>query len=488
MAYTIDVLINYAEVDNHPTEFQQGWIEDFKRFLELVLIQVVGSKPNVLIKSADDEVTGADISQVAIFMPILSPSYLDSSNCTAYLDDFIQSAGEEAKNRVFKVMKRPLSVEEQPEALQDQIGYEFFNVNVSTGEVEDYTNFFTSEAERDFWMKMVDLAYDIQKGLLMLNTEDVKSEIKSMYSKKSVYLAETGHDLIIQRNIIKRELQRHGYRVLPDHILPSDLTNFKKVVTQQIEECSYSIHLIGNAYGDVPTGADKSIVDLQNQLSAEKSVRIKNKKEFARLIWISPRLDYANERQLAFIEGIKRDISSTEGAEILQTPLEDFKNIVREQLIERRLDIPLIKKEATEKKAGRSVYIVHDKMDTNAVNELREYLEKAGYNVLTPTFEGQLLALRQHHINNLRDLDAAIIYQGGVNNQWVRMKLLDLLKAPGFGRRKPIKSKAIISEKKLQLDLSTYGDQEITIIDKQEMKALDEELKTFLEDLNKASE
>ncbi|TRX52628.1 DUF4062 domain-containing protein [Fulvivirga sp. M361] len=487
MAYEIDVLIAYAEADNHPTEFQQGWVEDFKKFLELVLIQVVGNKPNILLKSEHDELAGADMSKVATFMPVLSHSYLASPKCMGYLEDFVQSAGKEANSRIFKVLKRPLLVDEQPPVLSNQIGYELFNINVGTGETEDYTNFFTFEAERGFWMKMVDLAYDIQKGLLDLNTKSVKSEIKSIYSNKSVYLAETGHDLVIQRNIIKRELQRHGYRVLPDHILPSEVQRLKKVVIDQLEECNYSIHLIGNSYGGIPEGSDKSIVDLQNQFSAEKSARVKDKTKFARLIWIAPRLDYANERQLAFIEGIKRDISSTEGAEILQTPLEDFKNIIREQLIEKRLDIQLVKREVMDDQAGQNVYIVHDKMDSKPVNKLKTYLEKAGYNVLTPTFEGQLLDLRQHHINNLRELDAAIIYQGGVNDQWVRMKLLDLLKAPGFGRNKPIKGKAIISEKKQQIDLKTFGNQEITLIDRQETKALEKELKVFLEELNETS-
>lgn len=49
-----------------------------------------------------------------------------------------------------------------------------------------------------------------------------------------------------------------------------------------------------------------------------------------------------------------------------------------------------------------------------------------------PDFEGELLSVRQKHIDNLRNFDAAIIYRGKVNEQWVRMKILDLLKAPGI--------------------------------------------------------
>ena len=248
--------------------------------------------------------------------------------------------------------------------------------------------------------------------------------------------------LLFKRNIIKRELQRHGYKVLPDHTLPQASNELIKVVQKEIEESSISIHLIGNSYGDIPEGSDKSVVDIQNQLASEKSAGLKDKHTFSRLIWISPKLQHASEKQLAFIESIKRDLASTEGAEILQTPLEDFKNIVREELIEVGIEKKLSKRFEDTTNGKSSIYILHDKIDEKEVAPIKKEIEKLGYQVLLPAFEGELLELRQQHIANLRNFDAAIIYQGKVNNQWVRMKLLDLLKAPGFGRRKADKGQS----------------------------------------------
>src|SRR5690606_39705189 len=111
------------------------------------------------------------------------------------------------------------------------------------------------------------------------------------------------------------------------------------------------------SYGEIPLGSDRSVVDLQNRLAAEKSARAKeNNEEFARLIWISPTLSSASERQKSFIETIKRDVEAQEGAEILQTPLEDFKNIMREELVEAedRKNAEIID--------GPSVYLVHDRV------------------------------------------------------------------------------------------------------------------------------
>jgi hypothetical protein len=95
---------------------------------------------------------------------------------------------------------------------------------------------------------------------------------------------------------------------------------------------------------------------------------------------------------------------------------------------------------------------------------LIEALKKSGFDVMIPEFEGELLELRQKHIENLRNLDGAIIYKGKVNEQWVRMKALDLLKAPGFGRKKPIVAKAIVAAGG-SMNAESYKSQNLQVID-----------------------
>lgn len=483
MAFDIDILIVYSENDNQQaSDTGNGWITDFKRFLEMMLTQVLGDKPNVMLKSEHDTITAANLKKVGILIPILSESFMSSGECLDIVEDFHKISKNDEAQRLFKVLKTPLSFEEQPSKLKDLIGYDLYFINPESGEVEDYKDFFGPDAEKNYWMKMVDLAYDIHESLIILKQTADSKDVKSIYARRTIYLAETGHDLSVQRNIIKRDLQRHGYKVLPDHTLSKEVGNLKKEISKDLKDCSLSIHLIGTSYGEIPDGADRSVVDIQNQMATERSAEVKDKAAFSRLIWISPNLQNASEKQVAFVENIKRDLASAEGAEILQTPLEDFKNIVREELI----DVGIDKKLSTSKtsKNGKpSVYILHDKIDEKETKAIKAAVTEAGYQVLTPSFEGELLDLRQHHITNLRDLDAAIIYQGKVNDQWVRMKLLDLLKAPGFGRRKPMKGKVIISNKDKSIDLSAYKNHDITLIDGDSKTAL-ESLKSFLKDLN----
>ena len=479
MAFEIDVLITFANDDNQ-SENDNGWITDFKRFLELMLVQVLGNKPNIMLKSEHDTITGGNLDKVAVMVPILSPAFMASGESLDTVESFFGTTKKGEPNRVFKILKRPVDIEDQPAKLKELIGYDLYEVDEDTGDVEDYIDFFSPEAERNFWMKMVDLAYDIHESLIILNDLKSNSEVKHIYERRCIFLAETGHDLSIQRNIIKRELQRHGYKILPDKTLPQEVDELKKVVEKELEECSLSIHLIGSSYGDIPQGSDRSVVDIQNQIAAQKSIAVKDKTKFSRLIWISNQLNQASEKQMAFIENIKRDLASSEGTEILQTALEDFKNIVREELIEVGIDKKLGRKHVLPENGQPAIYLLHDKIDAKEIIPIKAFIEKAGYKVLIPSFKGELLELRQEHINNLRSFDAAIIYQGKVNNQWVRMKLLDLLKAPGFGRRKPITGKAIISNKEDQLDISAYKNYNVTLISGDEKGALDS-LKGFLE-------
>ncbi|MGE0772777.1 MAG: DUF4062 domain-containing protein [Cyclobacteriaceae bacterium] len=473
MAFDIDVLIAFAEKDNEASGKDSGWITQFKKFLELMLYQVLGEKPNIVLKEEFDSVTASTLDNAAVLVAILTKDFVESGRCLDTVESFYKHASE--GNRVFKVMKSPLGLQEQPPRLRDLIGYDMYQLDSETGQMKEYSDFFSQEAEKQYWMKMVDLAYDIHETLLMIKQGETRTEVKNIFKRKTIYLAETGHDLSVQRNIIKRELQRHGYIVLPNHTLPNNFNELEKEVRKDLEQCSLSIHLIGSAYGEIPEGSELSVVDVQNRLAAELSlVKKKNKEEFSRLIWISPNLKNASDRQKSFIEAIKRDVEAQEGAEILQNPLEDFKNIMREELLESK------DRKTLEDSGGKAIYLVHDKIDGGAVRPYREALENAGFQVMMPAFEGDLLEVRQRHIDNLRNLDGAIIFKDKVNDQWVRMKVLDLLKAPGFGRKKPIIGKAIVTSETGQ-DYDTFKKQNLTVITGEQQKSM-ESLKMFLQE------
>lgn len=463
MNFDIDVLIIFADNDNEATNGDRpGWVSQFRRFLELMLTQVLGEKVNILLKSEHDSITSPALDNAATLVTILSRDFIKSGGCLDHTEAFIQATAATPKSvgRVFKVFKNYIPVMDQPPRLRELIGYDMYQLDPDSGQMSEYTDYFSTEAERQYWMKMVDLAYDIYDVLLRLRHDGAQSEVKTIYNRKAIYLAETGHDLSVQRNIIKRELQRHGYLVLPSATLPSVYSELERSIIRDLDESSLSIHLVGAAYGEIPEGSDISIIEIQNNLAARKSQQAKSENSnFSRLIWIYPGIANASDKQQAFIERIKRDTEAQEGAEILQTPLEDFKKIMREELLE-----------AHERSAGydsdkTSVYLVYDRVDQAEIAPLRKAIEASGCHVLEPVFEGDILELRRKHIENLRNFDIAVVYKNRVNEQWARMKVLDLLKAPGFGRKKPILGKALIAAKGALGNPESFNKQDIRVIE-----------------------
>jgi hypothetical protein len=479
MVFDIDVLIVFADRDNEtPNKNEQGWVGQFKKFLDLMLTQVLGKKPNIMLKSEYDNMTSPKLDNVGVLVTVLTKDFTQSGQCLDHVESFYKAIdGKSTLPRLFKVFKSPLTVMEQPPRLRELLGYEMYQIDPESGEIREYTDYFSNDAERQYWMKMVDLTYDIYDSLTSIRDNNMAAQA-TLYKRKTIFLAETGHDLSVQRNIIKRELQRHGYNVLPNQTLPGTLGELERVVKRDLDLCNLSIHLIGSAYGEIPEGSDKSVVDVQNKLSADRTVNAKqNSQEFSRLIWIPTNLMHASERQKAFIENIKRDVEAQEGAEILQTSLEDFKNIMREELVDS------VEKISITDTGGRAVYLMHDRIDNLEVKPFIDAIQAAGFKILLPQFEGDLLELRQKHIENLRNLDAAIIYKGKVNEQWVRMKALDLLKAPGFGRKKPIVAKAIFTTPGSGVQAETFRSQNLRVIEGDQQRSLDA-LKSFLQEFN----
>lgn len=472
MAYDIDVLITFADKDNEVGKKSEiAWVTQFKKFLDMMLLQVLGEQTNIVLKSEHDDFTASGMNNAAVMVTILSKEFAQSGRCLDNVEAYYKATAGSKIERVFKVLKSPLTSQEQPPRLRDLLNYDMYQLDNETGQMKEYIDFFSQEAEKQYWMKMVDLVYDIHEALIILKGQ-TKAEVKNIFKRRTIYLAETGHDLSIQRNIIRRELQRHGYVVLPSHLLPMRGEELERLVRKDLEECSLSVHLIGSAYGEIPEGSDRSVLDIQNKLAAEHAVIKRSKKEeFSRLIWIGPNLRNASERQKAFIESLRRDIEAQEGAEILQNPLEDFKNIMREELLASQ------NKTEDQPSAGKTIYFVHDKIDHQQVLPLVDVIQKSGFNVVFPAFEGDLMEVRKKHIENLRQFDGAIIFKGKVNDQWVRMKVLDLLKAPGFGRSKPIQGKAIVSES----SLDNYKNQNVTLISGDSNKSIDS-IKNFLQD------
>ncbi|MCP4231521.1 MAG: hypothetical protein GY771_15430, partial [bacterium] len=174
-------------------------------------------------------------------LSIISPRYIKSEWCTKEVKEFHKAASELSgvkvgnKSRIFKIVKTFVPFEKHPEEIADTLGYEFFISDADTGKTMELGLMSPEELERIYWAKLDDIAHDIRDILMKLKepgaaeapTEDVPS----------VYLAETTSDLREQRDMLKRQLMKDGYRVLPDTRLPLEKPEFIAAADDYLERC-----------------------------------------------------------------------------------------------------------------------------------------------------------------------------------------------------------------------------------------------------------
>ena len=113
--------------------------------------------------------------------------------------------------------------------------------------------------------------------------------------------------------------------------------------------------------------------------------------------------------------------------------------------------------------SSKIIYLILDKEDIEEGQVIAKALKKKGFRVVQPIFEGELVDVRYIHQENLKRCDAAIIYFGNTSEAWIKTKLQDLMKSPGFGRVKKMIAKAVYFRDEKKID-SNYLKKNNTMI------------------------
>jgi hypothetical protein len=231
--------------------------------------------------------------------------------------------------------------------------------------------------------------------------------------------------------------------VLPDQPLPLNSgPRLREVIQTLLQRSKISIHLVGANYGAIPEDETESIVAIQNKLAAERCAD----PSFCRLIWMKPGLEAVDERQRTFLDRLRNDSDAQRGAEILPTTLEDLETVIDDKLKPKKKPEAAV---AQQPNGGsdqlKYVYLLCDRRDLPAAQALRDFLYETDprLEVTLPLFEGDETDLREFHKGNLIACDGVLIFFGEATEPWLSTKLLELRKAPGYGRDRPLTAKAI---------------------------------------------
>jgi hypothetical protein len=452
MKFDHDAFISYAHMDNVGLgEGHQGWISNLHRALEVKLGQLLGKPPHIW---RDPKLQGNDVfaetlldrlRHVAVLVSILSPCYVKSEWTRRELVEFWKAAEAQGgvrlhdKARVFKVLKTPVRRDMHPPELQPLLGYEFFKIDPETGRIRELNEIFGPQAQIDFWMKLDDLAQDIRDLLEMIEATGSPGSASEKPSNETIFLAETTVDVKEQRESLRRDLQQHGYTVLPAGGLPLVSSDMCTSLREDLARSQMSIHLIGKNYGVIPEGHTESIPVIQNELAIDRV----NQGGFSRLVWIPPGLQVEDERQRRFIEGLRMDPRIQVGSDLLETSLEALRTVIQDRL---KRALEPVRKNGVFLPSNENpvqIYLMYDQRDAGVISPWANLLFNCGFEVIRPVFEGDEREVREYHEENLRVCDGALIFYGAAREPWVRRKLRELQKSPGYGRSKPLRAVAI---------------------------------------------
>jgi hypothetical protein len=443
------IYISYAHEDDITLmEEQSGWITTFHLALSTRLGQFLGKD----VRIWRDETPGGEdylnsylitkIHEAAVFIPIVSPRYLNSETCMKELIEFVRAKGHEGltlgnSSRIFKVIKTIVEREKQPLELRQLLGYEFYEMEPDRGRAREFAHNLGPGSDSKFWNKIDDLAWDIKQVIEKQEAVPPEASSSVPFEKPGVYLADVTSDLAAERDNIKRELQHYGYKVLPDRELPLEGAALEVAVREHLARCALSIHLVGSRYGLIPEGPGRrSVVQIQEELAAERATV---DPAFSRLIWMPPGISPAEEIQQKFIQSLQNNIGA--GAELLQRTLEEFKTRILEKLS--RIQPTKLMSQSGDDLTRVYVYLIYDSRDMAAVAPIEEYLFDRGYEIISSLGEGEGAQSAKYHRENLLNCDAVLIYYGNGNQLWLRSRLWDLQKVKGWGRTTPMSATAV---------------------------------------------
>jgi len=442
------VFISYAHIDNsHFSGTEKGWIDLLHERLEVRLAMLLGRSPKIWRDSklrghdAFNTTIALELARSEILLSVVTPRYVESDSCREEIESFFQSAALTGgvqlgdKHRVFKAVKTYVPYAQHPPGTKDLLGYEFYERDQASERVREFDNEIGSQREKDkrYWDKFEDLVWDIHEAIKFLESPTPTNHTST---DVSIYLAETTSDLSEERDKIKRELQQFGHTVFPDKALPLNGPTLQQTVRGYLERCRLSVHLIGENYGVIPEmETERSIVRLQEELAVEQG----DNAEFSRLIWMPPGLQPADERQRKFITDLQNSFTSHNGSELLQVKLEDLKTIIQTKLIQKPKPPPVVINDVDIIR----VYLICDQQDVDAAEPLRNYLFSRDFEVTLPLQDGSEAEALEDHRENLLICDAVVIFQSRASEGWLRMKLRELLKLPGYGRTTPLLGKMI---------------------------------------------
>jgi hypothetical protein len=439
-----DFFLSYRHLDNtvvtgvpaDKTKGEKGWVdhlEDFLRFRVAFYLRRE-TRPwldtkNIRRNEQLTEEIRSGILGSRLFLPVLSPNYLAAGSAFVpqEFDEFIRKAkrdvpGVDRRKRLFKIMRAAVPPEQVPALLRDSLGFEFFHKSTDPAVNGTPIEPSRGDAEQRAFLEIAErLAREVSDRLATIE-DSVRPCLGALY------LASCSDDVDAASGPFRTEFKDSGYNVLPAAAPPLLAKAFDQFVSNHLDQCRISVHLLGEEEGALLS--DNTPVHHRDfELALERC----REGKMQMFVWLQRGLQ-PEGRQKAFLEKVAA--VDLKGFELLDQDFPDLLDAVRQRFkdVAAREKAQSAEPVVREANLEHQAFLLHDLVDHGkghlaAMEQLlRDNLQCGS---LQPIFDREPAARRLYHDACVAVSDIVIFYWGANTPEAAAQQDLEL---PGLLR------------------------------------------------------
>ncbi len=355
-----------------------------------------------------------------VFLPIISEQSVHDLAWTAKAESFLQKLNSVSQNIKIALIS------------SDSHGLELPNIfSIYSFKKIILNEIYKAEKESETLDNLLFNLFDISK-IIAIHFKLNKEHSKKVKTDIKIFLAEVSRELMLAREVIRRELISRGITVFPEEELPTDEISLEKKMHDQLKESKLSIHLIGNSSSGKYTDAGILIEDAQNKIAARYCNQDETEhSDFQRIIWMPHQLKLADKEQEVFVGQILKDRYPQSSTDIVRSSLEELKDIIENNLYHTR-----VHKQKKIESSKKMVYIIQKNTSDKILTKIAEVFEK--HEIATQVshrLPNAYNSLVQHRDYLLACSGVIILYKEE-NIAWLRSKMNDILKIKNHRKNK----------------------------------------------------
>jgi hypothetical protein len=401
-----DIYISYSRDDDQ-------WVHLFTQSLEARLLELLG-KPIRIWRDDQQRRAGDDwqlrteeaIRGSAVFLVIVSPSYIQSEYCRRELQVFNNTSRETGilthDNFVRLLPVGRMPVEPTFRSVFGDVQWvEFFAPDRRSGEPVEF-----EPQTREFNRALDKTANVITKTLAAARA-----------GQRAVFVSDAGSDESGRRHYLVLELEGRGFRVLPEYFLPREPAARSNIVRELIGRVESCVILLGDTW-DPAIEEDYNITRAYLAGGGPGGFRC--------FVWLPRDLKVEEGRQRAFIEQVKQ---VPEGVELIES---GFRSMVEDVL--NGLNRPLAMRRETRETV---IYVICAPQDSSAAQEIAALLQEREPDITTrlSSFDKGPRQTREMHRQNLQDANGILIYWGSEAEMWLQANLYEVMRERSAKRK-----------------------------------------------------